>query len=99
MTRRAASAKSLFRALKRQDKPQEVRRAEDFYPTGQPEAIRATALADAGATTHQIAAWTGHESLSEVEGYTRTAARRAAVMGTNEDRTVKNTAAKGVKQG
>lgn len=60
---------------------------------------RATALADHGATTHQIAAWTGHESLSEVEDYTRTAARRAAVMGTNEDGTVKDTAAKGVKRG
>lgn len=40
------SAKSLFRALKRQDKPQEPRRAEDFYPTGQPEAIRALLARD-----------------------------------------------------
>lgn len=40
------SAKSLFRALKRQDKPQEARRADDFYPTGQPEAIRALLARD-----------------------------------------------------
>lgn len=57
------------------------------------------ALAEAGASAHQIAAWTGHESLSEVEDYTRTAARRAAVMGTNGDGTVKVAAAKGVKRG
>lgn len=41
-----SSAKSLFRALKRQDKPQEARRADDFYPTGQPEAIRALLARD-----------------------------------------------------
>lgn len=41
-----ASAKSLFKALKRQDKPQEARRADDFYPTGQPEAIRALLARD-----------------------------------------------------
>lgn len=35
-----ASAKSLFRALKSQRKPEEARRDLDFYPTGQPEAIR-----------------------------------------------------------
>lgn len=40
------SAKPLFRALKRQDKPQEARRADDFYPTGQPEAIRALLARD-----------------------------------------------------
>ena len=42
---------------------------------------RATALADGGATAHQIAAWTGHLSLSEVQHYTRAAERRGAVMG------------------
>ena len=55
-----ASAKSLFRATKakRPDdqpalmavedsrKPQEPRRADDFYPTGQPEAIRALLVCD-----------------------------------------------------
>src|SRR5262249_43575220 len=30
-----------------------------------------TLLSDAGYTTHQIAAWSGHKSLREVEGYTR----------------------------
>ena len=28
-------------------------------------------MAEKGATTHQIGAWTGHESLSEIEGYTK----------------------------
>jgi len=35
----------------------------------------ATRLADAGATPHQIAAVTGHKTLSEVERYTRAAGR------------------------
>lgn len=47
---------------------------------------RAVALADAGATTHQIGAWTGHESLKEIEHYTIEANRRRAVMGRNEER-------------
>lgn len=47
---------------------------------------RAIALAEAGATPHQIAAWTGHTTLSEVERYTRKADRRRAVMGTEQDR-------------
>lgn len=42
---------------------------------------RAKALAEAGATVHQIAAWTGHITLEEVEHYTREADRRAAVRG------------------
>jgi integrase/recombinase XerD len=42
---------------------------------------RATALAEAGATIHQIASWTGHLTLKEVERYTREADRRRAVMG------------------
>lgn len=42
---------------------------------------RAVALADAGATTHQIGAWTGHESLKEIEHYTIEANRKRAVMG------------------
>lgn len=42
---------------------------------------RAVALAEAGATTHQLAAWTGHRSLKEVEHYTLAASRRRAVMG------------------
>jgi integrase/recombinase XerD len=42
---------------------------------------RAVALAEAGATTHQIAAWTGHATLKEVEHYTKESDRRRAVMG------------------
>ena len=45
---------------------------------------RAVALANAGATTHQIAAWTGHQTLSEVEHYTAAANRRRAVIGGNK---------------
>ena len=37
---------------------------------------RAIALAELGATVHQIAAWTGHESLSEVDRYSRKADRK-----------------------
>lgn len=47
---------------------------------------RATALAEGGATTHQIAAWTGHATLQEVEHYTREADRRRAVMGSANTR-------------
>jgi integrase len=36
----------------------------------------ATALAEAGATSHEIAAVTGHQSLEEIERYTRTAERK-----------------------
>lgn len=36
----------------------------------------ATAFADAGATPHEIMAWTGHQSLEEVERYTKAANRR-----------------------
>ncbi len=39
-------------------------------------------LAEAGATSHQIAAWTAHHSLSEVEHSTRSMSRKSAVMGT-----------------
>ena len=43
---------------------------------------RATQLARAGATPHQIGAWTGHESLKEIEHYTKSMDRRATVIGT-----------------
>jgi integrase len=36
----------------------------------------ATALAEAGATTHEIASVTGHQSLEEVERYTRTVRKK-----------------------
>jgi integrase len=46
---------------------------------------RATLLAEAGATEHQIGAWTGHESLSEVRRYTRKADKRRILSGPRED--------------
>jgi integrase/recombinase XerD len=51
---------------------------------------RATALADGGATAHQIAAWTGHATLKEVENYTKSADRRRAVMGNENTRRTGN---------
>lgn len=42
---------------------------------------RAVALAEAGGTPAQIAAWTGHRSLAEITRYTREMDRRAAVLG------------------
>ncbi|MFC3628271.1 tyrosine-type recombinase/integrase [Paracoccus angustae] len=45
----------------------------------------ATELAEGGATPHQIAAWTGHETLKEVDHYTKAADRRRAVRGTERD--------------
>ena len=45
----------------------------------------AAELADGGATAHQIAAWTGHETLKEVDHYTKSADRRRAVRGTEHD--------------
>lgn len=44
---------------------------------------RAIILSEIEATTHQIAAWTGHESLTEVQRYTRRADRRR-VLSRNE---------------
>lgn len=40
---------------------------------------RAILMAERGATTHQIASWTGHESLSEVQGYSKKADRRRVI--------------------
>lgn len=42
---------------------------------------RATLLAEGGATASQIAAWTGHKTLAEVEHYTKEYDRMRAVMG------------------
>ena len=47
---------------------------------------RAVDLAEAEATTHQIAAWTGHETLSEVERYTKAAGKRRLLSGTEPER-------------
>lgn len=46
---------------------------------------RAITLAENGATTHQIAAWTGHESLSEVEHYSRAAKRKRILSSTKTE--------------
>lgn len=48
--------------------------------------LRAIVMAENGATTHQIAAWTGHESLSEVARYSRAADRKRIIGGTDADR-------------
>ncbi|MFD2843443.1 hypothetical protein [Paracoccus cavernae] len=42
---------------------------------------RAMAIAETGATAHQIAAWTGHESLTEVQRYSKAADRRRILSG------------------
>lgn len=44
--------------------------------------LRAIIMAENGASTHQIAAWTGHESLSEVDHYSRHADRARIISGT-----------------
>lgn len=49
-------------------------------------AARAAALAETGATTHQIGAWTGHASLSEIAHYTR-AADQIGILSGGEQRT------------
>ena len=46
---------------------------------------RAEALAEAGATAHQIAAWTGHETLSEVQRYSKAADRRRVLSSTDPE--------------
>jgi integrase len=53
-----------------------------------------TKLADAGCSTHQIAAWSGHMSLREVERYTRSADQRRlarSAIGQTEKGTAKTT--------
>jgi integrase len=42
---------------------------------------RALSLAHGGATAHQIGAWTGHESLKEIEHYARQADKRRVLSG------------------
>lgn len=49
---------------------------------------RAISLAEGGATPHQIAAWTGHATLREVQRYTEQMDRRNAVRGTEQGRTL-----------
>lgn len=45
---------------------------------------RAIGLAELGATTHQIAAWTGHDSLSEVDRYSKKANRKKILARTEQ---------------
>lgn len=47
---------------------------------------RAMALAESGATAHQIAAWTGHETLSEVQRYSKAADRKRILSSTEPER-------------
>lgn len=47
---------------------------------------RLTLLAEAGWTTHAIAAWSGHRTLKEVEGYTRDAAKRRLIEDAGQPR-------------
>lgn len=42
-------------------------------------------MAEAGATTVQMQAWCGHESITELEGYIRNAARLLALKGTTAE--------------
>ena len=58
---------------------------------------RAIAMAEAGATPHQIGAWTGHRTLSEIAHYTAEMDRRRAVMGTPAEPSAVNMPAPAVK--
>jgi integrase/recombinase XerD len=55
---------------------------------------RSAALADHGASTHEIAAWTGHLTLTEITRYTQSTNRRRAVMGTVAEPTLETLADK-----
>ena len=46
---------------------------------------RAIRLAEGGATTNQIGAWTGHESLKEIAHYSHQADRKRLLAGTDPD--------------
>lgn len=46
---------------------------------------RAITLAEAGATTHQIGAWTGHESLKEIERYSVKASKKRLLTGVDAE--------------
>jgi len=51
---------------------------------------RATSLAEAGATPHQIGAWLGHASLSEIVHYTRDADLLAILSGPEQEQNKEN---------
>lgn len=56
---------------------------------------RGIALAEGGASAHQIMSWLGHQTLKEAEHYTRLANRRRAVMGAEQERNGATHAAQG----
>lgn len=51
---------------------------------------RAILLVQARATTHQIGAWTGHESLKEIEAYTKKFNKKMALSGPERERKSSN---------
>ncbi|MCJ7871677.1 tyrosine-type recombinase/integrase [Phaeobacter sp. J2-8] len=60
---------------------------------------RAVSLAESGATTLQIGAWTGHTTLKEISHYTESMDRRRAVTGTEQRQNVVKSSGQGVKSG
>lgn len=46
---------------------------------------RAIAIAEAGGTTHQIGAWTGHETLSEIQHYSQSADKKKLLSGVEQE--------------
>lgn len=59
---------------------------------------RLTRIAEQGGSAHAIMAWGGHASLSEAERYTRTASRKALIIGTEQDRNEVNAPRHGSKR-
>lgn len=59
---------------------------------------RLTRIAEAGGSAHAIMAWGGHASLSEAEHYTRSAAKRALIVGREQTGVVVNKASGGGKR-
>lgn len=59
---------------------------------------RSRALAEAGGTSVQIGAWTGHESLSEIERYIRGLNKRKALSSTETEQKGPTSATKGPTQ-
>ena len=55
---------------------------------------RAAGLAEIGASAHQIGAWTGHASLSEVSHYTRAADKKVILLGAEQEQNTGNSVEK-----
>ncbi|PHR61316.1 MAG: recombinase [Robiginitomaculum sp.] len=51
---------------------------------------RAAKLAEIGAEVYQIGAWTGHETLKEIQHYTRQADKKKILLGTEQDQNAGN---------